>query len=252
MSQNAQDARARALVREPLESAGARGFRYGPVERDLVERALRWLERGSVAEGEEIRPGRLFRWRGLAVKLFGPAESRRFKDWLLHSPAIRSADLHAAILPVPSPRPLLALDRRAGGRRQASILIYEWVAGDSLDQVFGRDAAPMAALPVFVASMHAQRVFHGDFHVQNLLWSGREWLLLDLQGLRHPLRTLVPRRLAVEHWAKIGFGLEHWRGATSADLQPLFERYLEASTLLRAADWDAVLASWVRIRSRRA
>jgi len=238
-------------LRVPLKVDGARGFRYAEIDRDLAQRAVRWLDTGSVAEGEEIRPGRVFRWRRLAIKLFGPAHSRRFKDLLLRSPAVRSADLSAAILPVLSPRPLLALDRRAGGVRRSSVLVYEWVDGAFPEALFRRDAEAVAALPAFLALMHERRVFHGDFHVHNLLWNGRAWLLLDLVGLRHPLRNLVPRRLAVQHWSKLCDQLAHWCGATAEELRPLFDAYLGASRLLRPADWDAVVAGWTRARAAR-
>jgi hypothetical protein len=243
---------ASAARRVPLLQDGARGFRYAELDRDLVQRAVRWLDTGSVAEGEEIRPGRVFRWRKLAIKLFGPARSRRFKDLLLRSPAVRSADQSAAILPIPSPRPLLALDRRSGGLRRASILVYEWVDGEFIDELFGRDPSAVAALPGFLALTHERRVFHGDFHAHNLLWDGRAWVLLDLVGLRHPLRNLAPRRLAVQQWARLCDELAQWRGAREDELRPLFEAYLGSSRLLGPADWDAVVAGWTRAREARA
>ncbi|MEM7308487.1 MAG: hypothetical protein AAF682_17530 [Planctomycetota bacterium] len=247
-------------VREPLELGGGQGFRYAELSPDLLERVPRWLDEGRVDEGEEVRERRVYRWTeggtDLAIKLFGRAESRRFKDRFLHSPAIRSADLYAKLLPIPSPRPLLALDWRRGGKRRASLLVYEWVEGGFLERLWGRDIAAIGAFPAFLAAMHQRRVFHGDFHLHNMLWSGEAWVLLDLVALRHPLRNLLPARLAVDHWAKVGVGLEHWCGTTDAELLPLFEDYAGRCDLLDADDWSSVLRRWAlrreQLRLRRA
>ena len=235
--------------RVPLEVAGARGFRYAELEPELERRLGPWLDARSVPEGEHVRAGSVFRWRDLAIKFFGPARTRRFKDALPGSPAIRSADLHRRLLPIPSPEPLVALDRRRGGRRTLSLLVYRWIEGEFLEALWERrDGAALGAFPAFLAAMHGRRVFHGDFHLHNMIWGDGRWVLLDLVALRHPLRNLVPRRLAVEHWAKVAVGLEHWCGAVAAELEPLFAAYAAQGGVLSLEHWPAVLHRWDRAR----
>jgi hypothetical protein len=77
--------------------------------------------------------------------------------------------------------------------------------------------------------MHGAFVFHGDLHAGIMIWDGAAWWLIDLDGLRHPLRTLFPRRLIVDNWGRLFFGV-----GRRPQMRALFEAYLERMGL----GWD--------------
>ncbi len=232
-------------LREPIEIGGARGFRYAELPPRVVEGVPAWLESGVVEGAEEVRAGRLYKLDGLAVKLFGRKSKLRFRDRLNLSPAVRYADLHAKLKPIRSPKPLLAIDRRRGGKRRTSVLVYEWIEGRFLTDLWGEDDAAVAAFPSFVAQMHNHGAYHGDLHVHNMVWDGEHWYLIDLDGLRHRLRNLLPVRLAEDHWARVGFGITFHCGANEADARGLFEAYVAESRVVDDAD-----AAWPRVMQR--
>jgi tRNA A-37 threonylcarbamoyl transferase component Bud32 len=88
--------------------------------------------------------------------------------------------------------------------------------------------------------MHAGGVFHGDLHVRNMLWNGREWVLLDLESLRHPLRALRRRRIIEDQWARLVCSLGGREG-----VQASFEAYLREAGL----GWEPAEA-WRRVERR--
>lgn len=218
--------------------AGARGFRYGELPDAIARRAPVWLAQRSVAEGAELKAGRVWRVEGFAVKLSGP--SRALKDALRASSAIRSADLHARLAPVRTPRPVLALEQRRGPFLAESLLVSEFVEGPSLAQAWDADARAAEALPGFLAALHRQGVFHGDLHPMNLIWSRPEWVLIDVAALRHPLRRLRARRLVLEQWAQLLLRL-----APAERVRASFEAYLDET----ASGWDRDRA-WATVVAR--
>ena len=229
-------------MREPLSIDAARGFAYAPLGQELRRDLALWITAGEVPGSEVVRAGRLFRTGELAIKFFGRRSTWPLRDLLPVSPAIRFAELAHSITAVATPEVLVALDLRQGGVRRRSLVAYRWVKGESLERLWASAPEAVAAFPRFLAAMHAARVFHGDFHLHQTLWDGEGWTLIDLDGLRHPLRTLPVRRLAVEHWAQVLFGLEFFLGvAALEEARGSFEAYTGACSILGAEDFDAVV-----------
>jgi len=222
--------------RVALRVGGARGFRWGPLDPGLAEALPGWLA-GEVPGGEEIKPGRVWRVGDLLVKRYAPpAGLRRLRG----SPALRAAKLHDEIRPVRSPRPVAAL----GDENGSGLLVTEYVAGRFLHRLWDDDPAGRAAFPAFMAGMHMAHVFHGDLNVRNMLWSGAEWVLIDLDGVVRWPRTLARRRLIMQQWARI---LGTLRGRPGS--RELFDSYvaLVPPAWKAAALWDAASLGGARL-----
>jgi tRNA A-37 threonylcarbamoyl transferase component Bud32 len=218
----------------PLEAPGLRAFAYGEERGELLELARAWLARGPQPEDQVLKEGRVWRHGPYAVKRFEPGLSVRLH--LRPSHARRNAQLHFALAPVPTPRPYLVLEDRSG----ASLLVAEFVAGEFLHHLWNAGGPGVEAFAGFMAEMHRHGVFHGDFHLGNALWTGRAWVLLDLEGVRARRRTLDRRTLVLDQWARVHLGLRGARG-----LQATFRTYLE----LRGLRWD-VARVWPEIVAR--
>jgi len=210
--------------RTPLRFDGAEGWATRPLTDELVDALAAWAERGDLSAARPVKPGRVWRVGDVAIKRFDPRHGPI--ERLRPSPARRSAALHARIAPVRSPAPVAVLER--GGRGE-SLLASEFVEGGFLHELWESDPAALAALPAFMAGMHGAHVFHGDLHAGNMIWDGKDWFLIDLDGLRHPLRTLFPRQLILDHWGRLWFGVGRRPG-----MRPLFESYLDRMDL----GWD--------------
>jgi len=230
-------------VRDPIRIGDFRGFRYAELEPELLERVPRWLAEERVAEGTDLKRGRVFRWKDYAVK-FGEPE-RRLRDLPRPSRAVRSADLHRKLLPLATPRPYLALERRVRLRVEQSLLVSEFIAGERFFDLWGRDARAVAAFPLFLADMHVRGIFHGDFHLENALWNGAAWYLIDLESVRHRLHGLFPGKFLEAHWAIVTFDLGEKCQARESELRALFETYWARSE--RTAD---PAPTWRRIQER--
>lgn len=233
-------------MRIPYRLGAARGFRYGEVPAEIEAALPRWLATSNVEGGTAIKPGRVYRHGAWVVKLGGA--SRALKDLLRPAGSIRSADLHARLRPVRTPAPLVALERRRGPFLEGSVLVSEFVDGPTLREAFPRDERAREALAPFLELLHRHGVFHGDLHPANMIWNGSEWVLIDLDSLRHPLRRLFRRRLILEQWAQLAFRL-----GAGPELESSFERYL-ALTGLRwdpRRSWSDVLRRAERIRTSR-
>jgi hypothetical protein len=221
----------------PLRPRWASGFEYAEIPAGLLDRVPEWLERYEVPGAREIRPHRVYRRDDLLVKLYGPGDT--FKDRFRRSRAVRSADWYARLLPLRTPRPLLAIELRSWGRVTQALLVAEFVSGHSLTELWNERHAlahdAFDALPRFMAEMHRHRVYHGDLHPQNLIWDGREWTLIDLDGMRR--RQHVGRRIVERQWVRLFVSLGGDRR-----LRPYFEAYLDAA----GWRWDAD-AAWRRI-----
>ena len=230
-------------MREPIRIGEYRGFRYADVDDELLENAGCWVTDGTVRDGEDLKAGRVFRWRNHAVKFGRPR--RKLTDALRRAPAIRAADRYARLGDVRSPRPLLALERRSGLGIAGDLLVSEFVEGGHLDEIWHTDPDAVAAFPGFLAAMHAADVFHGDFHVANAIWNGAHWYLIDLEDLRHRLHALRRRRLVADQWGLIAFNLECRAGVAAPAVEALFDAYVR-----RAGTITDPKELWARVRDR--
>lgn len=199
-----------------------------------------WLESGRVEDGEDLKWGAVFRWRDHVVK-FGGARSR-LRDRLRPSVSIRSADLHARLLPLATPKPFVALERRTWRGLEAHMFVGEFIQGRFLHEVFHKDQEAVAAYVRFLAEMHRRHLFHGDLHTLNALWDGERWVVIDVKGFRGPLHRLRPARLVVKHWRLISSNLIRICQATLPELREFFYAYVECSPLKfdPAEVWDEV------------
>ncbi|NOT32394.1 MAG: hypothetical protein HOP15_18265 [Planctomycetes bacterium] len=181
--------------RRPFRSGALRGVAYGTTAPELVAALPRWLAQGAVPSARVLKQARVFLLGEWIVKFFPRASLfGHFRT----SRAVRSAERHFECQPIPSPRPLVAASAARGG---PSLLVREYVRGQLLDEVWGRDAVAATELAPFLAEMTRRRVLHGDLHPSNLLWDGKRWLLLDVDGVRHHLHSR--RRVTTSMWARL-------------------------------------------------
>ena len=211
----------------PYEVRGApRGLCFGPVDTALQEMLVRWVETGELSGFEVLKAPNVVRCNELVAKTYPPQSqlARAFR----RAPARRAARAYFRVLPIPSPRPLVALDRV--GRHGASMLISEHVAGPHLDEAWGQVAEAVEALPAFLARMHRNGIYHGDLHPRNLIWSpsaaqgeapAGNWVLIDIDGLRHRLHSR--HRIVVGQWARLLFYLRD-----DAAVRAAYESYCAA------------------------
>lgn len=242
------------LERAPLgfsldtSSGAASGLRLGELPAEIEERLGRWLSEGAVPEGEEIKAGRVFRFGSWAVKFF--EESWDPRRWIRRSAAVRTLFLSRRLLPIATPQPLVALEQGRGLHQRRSLLVSAFVEGLFLDEAWDRgEERAVASFPSFMADMHRRGVFHGDLHLRQLIWNGSQWVLLDVDGMRHGMRTLLPRRLIENHWARVVHSLRGREG-----LRAYFERYLDemGSGWERERAWRRVMERFEVIRRERA
>lgn len=198
---------------------------------DLEARARRWFEAGPGPGDVVIKPERVWRCGSLAVKRFPAQLSVRLG--LRRSGARLNAALHYALAPVRTPTPWMILEARNG----ESLLVCEFIEGRFLGAMWNEGGPGVEAFPHFMAAMHTRGIFHGDFHLFNALWDGRDWVLLDLEGLRHALRRMRRRSLILDHWGRVHFSLRGARG-----LKDCFATYAKAAGL----GWE-VERVWPRI-----
>lgn len=154
----------------------------------------------AVPELETIKEGRVWRWEDVAFKRYSRGE-RGLR--LRPSPAHREALAASRVAPVPTPEVFFVVDGDSG----ASLLGTKWVAGQGLGAVASEPRA-LAALAPFIARQHGHGIFHGDPHPGNQLWDGERWWLIDLDGLRGPIRCLRPKALAARHWGRLWLNLQ--------------------------------------------
>ena len=119
----------------------------------------------------------------------------------------RTAELHLALTsdrhdPAFAPEPLTAMDRQAlyhGARSLARQVCNEVRLLPDLprtvEQVLEREADIIEHMRTLSASpVEAARIrCHGDFHLGQVLWTGRDFVIIDFEG--EPTRSLSRRRL---------------------------------------------------------
>jgi len=210
---------------------------YAPLDSALRARLPGWYE-DAAREGVVLRSGTVVRVGGLVVKRF-PAPS--VFGWVRAPRATRSAARHFWCLPVPSPRPLVAL---WSSHASTSVLVREYVAGQPLTALGTDERAAEAALAPFLASLARHTVLHGDLHPENILWDGSRWWLLDVDGVRHGLHSR--RRVWLGMWARCALylGVPRARGHFDACMAQVGPRWQLA--------WDEVRVQEQAMRSRRA
>lgn len=217
----------------PWRGSGT-GRCYAPLAPELAAAVPRWLTELAVPEGTALKAPDVHRLGGLVIKFF--TQPSLF-GWLRAPRAVRSAEGYFACLPLRSPRPLVALGRRFG---RTSVLVREHIEGVLLREVWSdaaqRDPRATDALAGFLAAMERQGIIHGDLHPRNLLWNGSEWVLLDVDGLRHGLHD--PVRVLTGQWARFVLHL--------GDEERV--RALHAHTLRELG--PAARVSWERVRRR--
>jgi tRNA A-37 threonylcarbamoyl transferase component Bud32 len=143
-------------------------------------------------------------------------------------------------LGIPTPKPLAMIERRCLGLRGKAYLITEYLEGQDIMTCFlatqppmGPKVSPMpdvgvAALRELFDALRRERVSHGDFKGNNLIWRGGErrgtWALIDLDAMR-------------AHRCATGFARAYAR-----DRDRLLRNWPEDSTAFRLLS-DAIPAS---------
>lgn len=218
----------------PYEFRGARGMCYAALPEGLELVLADLMSKGISADVETLKSERVWAWRDVVIKRSDPGNffERRFRA----SPSTRAALAALRLAPVHTPLPILTLDVRTRGRLDSSWLVMQRVRGQRMDTALKQDPRARAALPAFLATMHAHHVLHGDLNVYNAIWDGTQWHLIDLDGLRNPLHRLRLKSAAELQWARIAGALRE-----TDSVRPLF---LEYARLLRRTDAEA---AWTRI-----
>jgi hypothetical protein len=191
-----------------------RGRSYPPWSEEFRSKLNGWLE--NPTGGVPLKPGVVWRFDNCVVKRF-PARTGLSRLWR-NPEALAVADRFRKILPVPSPRPWLALAHPDG----RGILISDFIEGRIFKELWEHGGPPMEAFPAFMALMHKHGVFHGDPNCRNMIWTGDHWVLLDLGGLRTGLHLLRPRYQMRRQWGQL-----YAFRRNSPIIQDLFLRYYE-------------------------
>ncbi len=222
----------------------AAGFVYEDVDRALLERLVESMPSsvlpkdlgGALLFDHGVRIG--YRLGERVVKYY---RGGKLRDALRPSAAVRAALAYPKLLPIRSPKPACAFEVRRGLRLERSLILCEFVDGPLLGQAWGHVPEAERALGPFLADMHERRIYHGVMKWDHLVWNRGEWVVLDTESLRHPLRKLFPRGLAERQWASLALDL-----GPSEALERAFQSYLAA----RKLDWDPV-RTWRSIEWRR-
>lgn len=226
----------------PWRAHGLVGRSYAPLPREIEAELVGWLRTLAVPGSTPLKAPDVLRLGPWVVKFF--TQPSLF-GWLRAPRAVRSAERHFWCLPLASPRPRIAVGRPL---RRASVLVREHVEGVTLrelwDSAAGLAAHEEAQLASFLAAMERHRVIHGDLHPRNLLWSGNEWLLLDVDGLRHGLHDST--RVLTALWARL---LVHL--GDEQRVRALHARAVRELGSGGRVEWSAVERAGARMRSRR-
>jgi len=231
--------------RAPLRVGDARGVVYGTLSPELREQVAGWIEAGEVPGAEPIKGRRVVRHGELLVKF---VRRSRSAVPLRRSRVLRAAAAHERLAWVPVPAPLFALDLPRGAHYEG-LIAMRFVDGRPLHELDGSGEA-IDALGELIARLHDRGVHHGDLHAQNLLWDGRTWWLLDLDGVRSPLHLVLERRLEMRQWGKLLLTPTLAQGT----IRRAFDRYASLRPALgdREAAWKRVQAYAAEMFYRRA
>lgn len=215
----------------PCRIGRLQGWHWRDPNPALLSRVPEWAESGPGAGCHELARGRVWAWGGVVAKRY--AASSMVRAGLRRCAALRAASAALRMPAGTSPAPILAVRLPRG----ASMLVMDLVRGQSMRDCWANEPACVRALPHFLATLHGARQFHGDLHPGNLIWTGQSWVLIDLDGMRSPLRNILWRRQALMQWARLLRKLE-W----DPRLEGLFAEY---SGAVRTG-WD-VTAAWTQV-----
>jgi tRNA A-37 threonylcarbamoyl transferase component Bud32 len=87
---------------------------------------------------------------------------------------------------VATPQPLAMTEERWGPLRRRAWLLTDYCSGAYLSQLLCASEAPPAAIGQAIINtfnaLHEAQITHGDLKATNLLWDGKELLLIDLDA----------------------------------------------------------------------
>ncbi|MEQ8280382.1 MAG: lipopolysaccharide kinase InaA family protein [Deltaproteobacteria bacterium] len=165
-------------------------------------------------------PADHIRWWASPVAVFQGSRARRAFEW---SHRLRAFG-------ITTPRPLAYLERRRGPRFAPSLFVAEYVEAPTLERL--RDAGLedtdkrqlIDRVAGLLATMHARRLLHADFHVGNVLVAPEALYVLDLESMRPYGRRsgVVLKNLVRLNRDFLDLGL-----VTSADRMRFLDRYLK-------------------------
>jgi maltose alpha-D-glucosyltransferase/alpha-amylase len=172
----------------------------------------------------------------------------------------RTAELHRALTseldqPAFAPEPLSALDRQAlyhGARGLTRHVLHEVAALDApspyLEELLNREEEIIVRLRrLSSASLSATRIrCHGDYHLGQLLWTGRDFVIIDFEG--EPSRSLGWRRLkrpAAVDLASMVRSFHYAGQAAQLRLTRDLGGLVNAAELSRIEGWVAMWHRWV-------
>ncbi|HUC35686.1 MAG TPA: maltose alpha-D-glucosyltransferase [Acidimicrobiales bacterium] len=172
------------------------------------------LAAASGAEMGPLPPARLVECADFAAKRAGERALTEAAEMLV-GPQLewasllgrRTAELHLALAsdkddPDFAPEPLTAIDRQSmsHGARSSAKRAFRLVRplaerSAAVQEVLERDDEVMRRLQLLVAQrVRASRIrCHGDYHLGQVLWTGKDFVIVDFEG--EPARSLGQRRL---------------------------------------------------------
>lgn len=125
---------------------------------------------------------------------------------------------------IPTPAPLALVEERWGPLRGRAWLVNDYCAGTDLLSLLDPAAAPppaiAASLHTLFATLHRERISHGDLKATNLLWDGSAVNLIDLDAMRQHRSTASharawrrDRHRLLRNWPQDS-ALQRWLDAT--------------------------------------
>ncbi len=219
---------------KPLRHGDATGVQWRELPSEILPAIAKWEESGTLSGDRVLKPDRVVQCGDAVLKLFPRRPS--LLSPLRIDPALREARLAFSIDPIRAPLPWATL--RAD---HTSLLVSEFVKGRDLNEAWSNSETAREALPIFLADMHRAGVLHGDPHFRNMLWTGEEWVLLDLASLRRGAHRLLRRSLMTRQWARLIYDVTYFHADATEELSRLYAVYRDRADGGWVPAWDVVL-----------